>query len=73
MNDGVPSKIKTAYQNRSQPAAAEPARYLPAHTLFSICTDSRTQVASAVQPVSPLIGQSARPSKFPRLNSPLIG
>lgn len=73
MNDGVPSQIKTAYQIRWQPAAAEPAQYLSAHTLFSICTDSRTQAASAVQPVPPLIGQTARPSKIPRLNSLVIG
>lgn len=57
MNDGVPSKIKTAYQNRSQPAAVEPVQYLPADTLFSSCTDSRTPAGSGAQPIPPLIGQ----------------
>lgn len=59
MNDVVFSKMKTAYQTRMP---VEPAWYLTADTVFSICTNSRTLAVSAVHCVPPLIGLPARQS-----------
>lgn len=59
MNYVVFSKIKTAYQTRIH---VEPAWFLTADTVFSICTISRTPAVSAVHCFSPLIGLPARQS-----------
>lgn len=59
MNDVVFCKTKTAYQTGMP---VEPAWYLTADTVFSICTSSRTPAASAVHCVPPLIGLPERQS-----------